>query len=181
MGLVRSGVPAGGGDTRTSSRRITGRPRGPAFHVVLLAIHDTLIPLGEYDVSYLLQLSSYILKAHGGPILKTYPPAPSTPGSCQIRRHHGPKLIAVGSPLRKYAERRDAEPLRAWPQGQQVPQAGSRTAQSKVSCSGGAGDSLRARGRRVPWPRPGRGRPMPCLSASSRTWPAILAWYALGA
>jgi hypothetical protein len=60
--LRRAGVPVPGGDTRI--RRVTGRPRGPACHVVLLCSCMGSDPTPrKYDVSRCLRLSSYIQKA----------------------------------------------------------------------------------------------------------------------
>ena len=57
----RPGVPASGGDTGTAARRVTGRPRGPACHVVLLTIKLSDKVFSKYDVSHRPRLSSYIL------------------------------------------------------------------------------------------------------------------------
>ena len=59
----RPGVPAAGGDTGTAARRVTGRPRGPAHHVVLLTIKLSDKVFSKYDVSHYLRLSSYILNS----------------------------------------------------------------------------------------------------------------------
>ena len=48
--------------------------------------------------------------------------------------------------------------------------------QSRVSCSDGPGRGTGSGAAGVREAATGLRRPMPCWSASSRTWPAILAW-----
>src|SRR6266568_2788114 len=113
---------------RVLTWRITGRPRGPACHVVLLTSGKTLIPcLGNtmYLIARCCQVISRTFRTFPG-----FPQFPMLPGSLS---RLGPLIL----PLSR------RPPCRAAPRIA-VPHGGA--AQSSVSCSGGAGERLRGAG-----------------------------------